>query len=108
MICDVVRSSAFSAPLRFKIIETQRRRERREKTEEISFLEQGIDIRLGIEDFQVLELLADADELDRQAGLLLDAEDRSSLGGAVELGQDDAGAFDGLLEVLGLGDGVLS
>ena len=57
------------------------------------FREERFDVGLRVERLQVVELLADADELDRQAELLLDAEDRAALGGAVELGQDDAGAL---------------
>src|ERR1051326_7713802 len=72
-----------------------------------SHLKQFLDVIVGVENLQVVELLAHADELDRQVELFLDAEDRASLGGAVELGQDDASAVDRLLEHLGLGDGVL-
>ena len=43
-----------------------------------------------------------------KAELPLDAENGPALGRAVQLGQDDAGALDRLLEHLRLGDGVLA
>src|SRR5262245_39055361 len=46
-------------------------------------------VAVGVERFEVVELLADADELHRQAELLLDGEDGAALGRAVALGQDD-------------------
>src|SRR4051794_11025027 len=67
-------------------------------------LEQGLDVGVGVERLQVVELLADADELDRQIQLLLDAEDGPALGRAVQFGQDNAGTPDRLLEHLRLGD----
>src|SRR5437667_206040 len=51
---------------------------------------------------------ANADAFHVQVELLLDGEDGAPLGGAVQLGQDDAGAVDDLLEHLGLGDVVLA
>src|SRR5262249_40591636 len=62
--------------------------------------EQRLDVLLRIERLQILELLADADELHRQIELALDAEDGAALGGAVELCEDDAGTLDRLLELL--------
>src|SRR5262245_59307656 len=50
-------------------------------------LEQGLNVRLGIKRGQVVELFADAHELDRQAELLFDAENRTAFGRAVELRQ---------------------
>src|SRR4051812_36022231 len=41
--------------------------------------EQRLDVGVGVERLQVVELLADADVLHRQAELLLDAEDRPAL-----------------------------
>src|SRR5687768_18575589 len=73
-----------------------------------SIREQRLHVRVRIEQLQVLRLFADADELHRQVELLLDAEDRAPLGGAVELGQDDAGALHRFLEHLRLDDRVLS
>ena len=52
--------------------------------------------------------LADADELDGQVDRLADGDDDAPLGGAVELGEDDAGAADRLGEDLGLADRVLA
>src|SRR5947209_6872121 len=69
--------------------------------------EQGLDVLIRIERLEVFELFADADELDRQIELACDAEDGAALGRAVELGEDDAGTLNGLLELLGLDDGVL-
>ena len=44
---------------------------------------------VGVERAQVLELLADADQLDRDAELVGDRQRDAALGGAVELGEDD-------------------
>src|SRR5262249_41609402 len=46
-------------------------------------VEQRLDVGLWIEYFQIFRLLADADELDRQVELLLDAEDSAPFRGAV-------------------------
>src|SRR5438874_200634 len=73
-----------------------------------ALFKERFDVRVRVEGFQIVERFADADEFHRQAQLLLDAENRSALGGAVELGQDDAGALDRLGELLGLDDGVLA
>ena len=51
---------------------------------------------------------AEADELDRDAEVALDGDDDATLGGAVELGQDDAGDADGVGELAGLGEAVLA
>ena len=60
--------------------------------------------RVGFEEGEVVGLFADADVLHRQADGLANGHDDAALGGAVELGQDDAGALDGLGEMLGLAD----
>ena len=65
-------------------------------------LEQLLHERVRVERLHVVDLLADADELHRQAELLLDGEDRAALGGAVELREHDAGALHRLRELLGL------
>src|SRR5688572_9056721 len=51
---------------------------------------------LRAEGQEVLRLFADADELDWDAEVLGDADDRSAFGGAVELGYDRAGYTSGL------------
>jgi hypothetical protein len=51
---------------------------------------------------EVLGALADADVADRELLLRADAEDDAALGGAVELGQHDAGEGQRLLEHRGL------
>ena len=58
---------------------------------------------VGVERAQVLELLADADQLDRDAELVGDRQRDAALGRAVELGQDDAGDADRLAEQLAPG-----
>ena len=55
-----------------------------------------------------VQLLADADELDRHLGDFLDRQRRAAAGVAVELGQDDAVEFEGVVERLGAVDGVLA
>ena len=63
---------------------------------------------LRVERPQVLELLADPDQLDRDPELVGDRQRDAALGRAVELGEDDAGDVDGLAEQLGLADAVLA
>src|SRR5674476_1300641 len=57
---------------------------------------------VGLEGAQVLELLADADELDGDAERLVDRHDDAALGGAVELGEHHTADVHGLLELLRL------
>ena len=52
---------------------------------------------------QVVDALAHADEPHRQAQPLLDGHDAAALGGAVQLGEDDAGGVGGLAELLAPG-----
>src|SRR5262245_10743093 len=73
-----------------------------------SSFEERFDVGVRVEYLQVVELLADADELHRQPELLLDGEDRPALGRAVKLGQDDASTLNRLLELLCLRDRVLA
>ncbi len=53
--------------------------------------EQRLDEGLGLERAQVVDALADADVADRQRQLLGQGEDHPALGGAVQLGQRQAG-----------------
>src|SRR5262249_30064914 len=53
---------------------------------------------------QILELLADSDQLDGNAELVGDGQRDAALGRAVELGEDDSGDPDGLAEELRLAD----
>ena len=63
---------------------------------------------VGMEDVEVLELLAGGREQDRHAGDLAHRQRGAAAGVAVELGQDDAGEADALAERIGGGDGVLA
>ena len=63
---------------------------------------------LGIEHLEAVDLLADAGELDRRAGDLPHRQRRAAARVAVELGQDDAGQRQRLLERLGGVDRVLA
>ena len=63
---------------------------------------------LGVKDLELVGFLADADELDGPAGRGDDRQGRSAPGVAVELGQDDRGQADLLLEGLGAAHGVLA
>ena len=63
---------------------------------------------VGVEFFERVEMLADADELDRHAGDVLDREGGAAAGVAVELGQDDAVEFQRFVERLGAVDRVLA
>ncbi len=61
-----------------------------------------------MEGLELVELLADAGELDGPGGDLGHRQRGTAAGVAVELGQDDAGEVDGFLEGLGDGDGFLA
>src|SRR5262245_34954612 len=61
---------------------------------------------VGVEGLEVVGLLADADELHRQADALADADDRAALRRAVELRDEQARHGHGRLELLGLLDRV--
>ena len=63
---------------------------------------------VGVEGEEVAGLLADADEADRDLEGVLDGEDDPALGRRVELGQDDPGEPDRLVERLRLGEAVLA
>ena len=69
--------------------------------------EQGGDELVGVEGAQVVDALADADVADRQLQPFGDGEQDAALGGAVELGDDDAGEAHRLVELHGLVEGVL-
>src|SRR6476469_4638653 len=75
--------------------------------ERASSHDDGVDEGLGVEGGEVVGALAEADELDRHTELALDRDDDAALGGAVELGQDDARDVDRLGEDLGLLETVL-
>ena len=64
--------------------------------------EQGSREVVGVEGPQVLEALADPDQLHGQLKLFGNRKRDAALGGAVELRQHDAGHVDGLAEELGL------
>ncbi len=61
----------------------------------------------GVEHAEILALLAHADEADGDFQLLRDGEHHAALGGAVELGDHQAGHAQALVEFLGLRHGVL-
>ena len=63
---------------------------------------------VGVEEVEVLELLAGGGEGDGPADDLLDRQGGAAAGVAVELGEDDAVELEGLVERLGRGDGVLA
>ena len=55
-----------------------------------------LDKSVGVEQFEIVDLLADADVLDRQVHHLADRQDDPSLGRAVELGEDQSRTGHGL------------
>ena len=69
---------------------------------------QRLDKGIGVKRLKVVQGFADADEFDGQIHRLADGDDNASFRGAVELGQDHAGAADALGEDLGLADRVLA
>src|SRR5579883_1302077 len=70
--------------------------------------EEGLGVGVGVEGDEVVDLLAGADEADRQAKFAGNGHDDAAFGGAVELGEDDAGDADGAGKFAGLGEAVLS
>src|SRR5690606_12065473 len=62
----------------------------------------------GAELLELLEGLADPEELDRLTGGRLDGERRATAGIAIELGEHDAGDVEALVEGLGGVDRVLA
>ena len=64
--------------------------------------------RLRVELAEVLARLADADVADRDPQLLRDGDHDAAFGGAVELGEDQPGDPDRLLELARLGERVLA
>src|SRR5439155_26047508 len=69
--------------------------------------EERVDEFRGGEWPQVLGLLADADETDRDRGFARDRRQRAALRGAVELGDDEPGEPKRFVERLHLAHGVL-
>ena len=79
-----------------------------DQRDDVAHAEDAAGHAVGVEFLEVVELLADADELDRHAGDVLDGERRAAAGVAVELGEDDAVELERLVERLGAVDGVLA
>ena len=71
-------------------------------------LEEGVDELVGLEQREILGLLADADVLHGQPDRLANGDHDAALGRAVELGQQQAGAAHGVGEMPGLADAVLA
>lgn len=62
----------------------------------------------GGEEDQVVDLFPHAHKTDGQAQLFVHTDDAATLGGAVQLGQHNAGGTGGAAELLRLADGVLA
>src|SRR5699024_5711337 len=73
-----------------------------------SAFEQRVDEAVGVEGGEIVHPLAEAHHLHRDAELALHVDDDAALGGAVELGQDDAGDVHRLREDPGLLHAVLA
>ena len=78
------------------------------RREHVAHAEDAAGHPVGVEDVEVLELLAVGREQDRHAGDLAHRQRGATAGVAVELGQHDAGEADALAERLGGGHGVLA
>ena len=63
---------------------------------------------LRLERLEIVDALAEADELDREFEVVLDGQDHAAAGRAVEFRQHDAGDVADRHELLGLRDGVLA
>src|SRR6266545_1882985 len=74
----------------------------------LGVLEEGVHEAVGVELLEVLELLAHAHELDGDVELVVDGDHYASLGGAVQLGEDDPADLDVVLERPGLVECVLT
>ena len=79
-----------------------------DEAEHVAHAEDAAGHPVGVEDVEVLELLAGGREQDRHAGDLAHRQRRTAAGVAVELGQHHTGEADTLTERLGGGDGVLA
>src|SRR5690349_13183752 len=73
-----------------------------------SVAEDRVDEGFRLERREVVRTLTEADQLDGDAELALHGHDDAALGGAVELGQHDAGDVDDLAEHARLGEAVLA
>ena len=71
-------------------------------------VEEGVDEGFAVEGEDVFEFFADAGVDDGEFELGGDGEDDAAFGGAVELGEDDAGDAGGFGEEAGLGEAVLA
>ena len=71
-------------------------------------LEQGVGEIAGVERLKVIGLFADTDEFHGDTEFALDGDDDTAFGGAIELGDDQAGELADLVEFAGLVDGVLT
>ena len=67
-----------------------------------ALLKQRLHICLRVKRLQIIHLFADADKLHRQAQLLLDGEDRSTLRGSVQLGSVPTGKTMGVKTTLNM------
>ena len=79
-----------------------------DQREDVAHAEDAAGQAVGVEQVEVLELLAGRREGDRAADDLLDRERGAAAGVAVELGEDDAVELEGLVERLGGRDRVLA
>lgn len=70
--------------------------------------EHGLDEGGRVKGLEVVDLLADADQLDGDAQGVLDVKDDAAFGGAVQFGQDQTGDIGCLVEGFSLRDSVLA
>src|SRR5580692_1031371 len=71
-------------------------------------VEQRVGVGLSVEGNEVVDLFAGADETNGQAKFARDGNDDAAFGGAIELGENDAGDTDAGGELASLGQTVLS
>jgi hypothetical protein len=79
-----------------------------DEADDIAHAEDARGHAFGMERFEIVELLADADELDRFSGDRFEAQGGPATGVAVEFGEDGAGNVEGLIELGGDVDGFLA
>ena len=86
----------------------RRRRGARSAGRRVGLREEGVDERLGIERDEVTDLLTHANKADGHVQGVFDGEHDAALGGRVELGEDDPGQADRLVEGTRLSEAVLA
>ena len=79
-----------------------------DEADDVAHAEDAAGNALGIERFELVDLFADTGELDGLLGDLAEREGGAASSVAVELGEDDAGEAEGVVEMFGDADRLLT